>query len=196
MSDLIERARIFATEAHAAVGQRRKYTNEPYIVHPASVVQILREHGINDEATICAAWLHDVLEDCAIESVEIRVCFGPEIEKLVLDLTHCHWPGHNFDLAGFNREDKKTFDRARFLNADARAQTIKVADIIDNTSTIVRYDPDFAKVYMREIGRLLVILTGANPGLWLKAYDQVINYEKQQLSTWLQEHDKTWRTDT
>ena len=35
---LAERARVFATAAHAAVGQLRKYTHEPYVVHPAEVV--------------------------------------------------------------------------------------------------------------------------------------------------------------
>ena len=37
----VERARIFATAAHAAVDQRRKYTNEPYIVHPTEVAAIV-----------------------------------------------------------------------------------------------------------------------------------------------------------
>ena len=40
-SELVTRARLFATAAHAAVGQRRKYTDEPYIVHPAEVAGIV-----------------------------------------------------------------------------------------------------------------------------------------------------------
>ena len=40
--DIEEKAKQFATEAHSSIDQRRKYTNEPYINHPASVVEIVR----------------------------------------------------------------------------------------------------------------------------------------------------------
>ena len=39
--DIVEKARVFATAAHGAAAQLRKYTNEPYIVHPAEVVKIV-----------------------------------------------------------------------------------------------------------------------------------------------------------
>jgi (p)ppGpp synthase/HD superfamily hydrolase len=60
MSDLVTRARVFATAAHAAVGQLRKYTNEPYIVHPAEVMALVRRVA-HDEGMLAAALLHDVL---------------------------------------------------------------------------------------------------------------------------------------
>jgi (p)ppGpp synthase/HD superfamily hydrolase len=60
-----EKARLFAKAAHAAVGQMRKYTDEPYIVHPVEVAGIVRYWGGTD--TMCvAALLHDVLEDTKI----------------------------------------------------------------------------------------------------------------------------------
>ena len=54
-----------------------------------------------------------------------------------------------------------------------RAQTIKLADIIDNTCTIEWYDPEFAKVYLAEKLELLEVLKAGNSKLWDMANDQV-----------------------
>ena len=62
---IVEKARLFATSAHAAVGQKRKYTNEPYIVHPAEVAKLVEDVGGTQEM-IAAAWLHDVIEDTQV----------------------------------------------------------------------------------------------------------------------------------
>ena len=53
---------MFATAAHAAIGQKRKYSGDDYIVHPARVASIVTRHGGTDEM-IAAAWLHDTVED-------------------------------------------------------------------------------------------------------------------------------------
>lgn len=62
----LEKARVFATVAHAAVGQKRKYTGEPYIVHPVECVAILQslppESGVTVQQLI-AMVLHDTVED-------------------------------------------------------------------------------------------------------------------------------------
>jgi (p)ppGpp synthase/HD superfamily hydrolase len=58
--NIVERARVFATAAHAAVGQKRKYTGEDYIVHPTEVAGIVRDAGGTD-AQIAAAYLHDLV---------------------------------------------------------------------------------------------------------------------------------------
>ena len=57
--------------------------------------------------------------------------------------------------------------------ADAGTQTIKVADLIDNTKTIVEYDPKFAPVYLAEKALLLDVLTKADQALLEKAREQV-----------------------
>ena len=56
-----ERARSFAAQAHQ--GQFRKGTDRPYIVHPIEVAEIVSEMT-DDEEIICAAYLHDTVEDC------------------------------------------------------------------------------------------------------------------------------------
>jgi (p)ppGpp synthase/HD superfamily hydrolase len=60
VSDLIAKARRFATEAHARIEQRRKYTQQPYQVHLKSVAELVA--GVtSDPEMIAAAWLHDTV---------------------------------------------------------------------------------------------------------------------------------------
>src|SRR5574343_831303 len=79
-------AYFFANAAHAAIDQRRKYTNEPYIIHPVMVYNIVRAIG-GSSAQKAAALLHDVVEDTAVSIETIKVLFGDEIAYLVSDLT-------------------------------------------------------------------------------------------------------------
>ena len=59
MTDLVTKAALFAEKAHR--GQLRKYTGEPYIVHPAEVAKIVSTLPEATDALICVAWLHDVI---------------------------------------------------------------------------------------------------------------------------------------
>src|SRR5690606_3806810 len=61
MSNLISYAHLFAAEAH--LSQVRKYTNEPYILHPRAVAALARSAARCTEEMIAAAYLHDVVED-------------------------------------------------------------------------------------------------------------------------------------
>lgn len=143
MQSLEERARRYATKAHAACDQRRKYTLEPYIVHPAAVVELVRGVCLVEEV-LAAAWLHDTVEDTGSTIIDIEEHFGPDVAALVAMVTNPE------QLPGTNRMNRK---RAHFLhtaNASGEAQTIKLADIIDNTREILRYDPHFARVYLIE----------------------------------------------
>ena len=63
MTDLVKKALEFASNAHN--GQTRKYTGEPYIVHPIEVMELVRE-VIDDPEVLAAALLHDVVEDCPV----------------------------------------------------------------------------------------------------------------------------------
>jgi (p)ppGpp synthase/HD superfamily hydrolase len=165
--DIIEKAKLFATAAHAAVDQRRKYTNEPYIVHPAEVANIVsKTNGVTDEM-IAAAWLHDVVEDTAVNLPTIEHHFGTEVGILVYWLTNKSKPDDG------NRACRKEIDRLHMAAASSEAQTIKVADIISNTSTITKYDPEFAKVYLEEKRKLLEVLVYADRDLLRKAWSLV-----------------------
>ena len=77
----IEKARETATRLHQ--GQKRKDGISPYIVHPLSVVTILEKYT-KDEDTICAAWLHDTLEDSkAYDYERLEKDFGKQIAGIV-----------------------------------------------------------------------------------------------------------------
>jgi len=163
---LVDSARIFATAAHAAVGQTRKYTGEPYIVHPMEVASIVEQAG-GTETMIAAALLHDVLEDTAVTFDLLVDQFGNEVADLVLWLTDVSRPEDG------NRSTRKALDRQHSAAAPAAAQTVKVADLISNTRSIVAHDPRFSKVYLEEKRLLLDMLTKADPHLLAVAKQQV-----------------------
>ncbi len=166
MTDMVERARMFATAAHAAVGQLRKYTFEPYIVHPAEVAEIVASVGGTD-AQIAAAWLHDTVEDTGVSIELIRKEFGSEVSDLVGWLTDVSRPEQG------NRAVRKAIDRAHTAAAPAEAQTVKLADLIANTRSIVAHDAEFAKVYLAEKRQLLEVMTKGDPRLRERAMQQI-----------------------
>jgi len=155
----------FAATAHAT--QKRKYTGEPYITHPIEVAKIVASVEHTD-AMVCAAYLHDVVEDCGVTLEEIKQEFGAEVEDLVFWLTDPPTV-----KGGPNRAERKCMTRERYAIAPAEAQTIKCADIIANPSSIVEHDPDFAKVYLSEVRELLNVLDRADPVLREKAMEQI-----------------------
>jgi (p)ppGpp synthase/HD superfamily hydrolase len=159
---IVERARVFATAAHAAVGQVRKYTFEPYIVHPAEVAKIVRDAGGN-ETMIAAAWLHDTVEDTGVTIETIRAEFGTEVAELVGWLTDVSRPEHG------NRAHRKALDRAHSAAAPAEAQTVKLADLIANTRSIMAHDAAFAKTYLEEKRLLLAVMTKGDARLMAEA---------------------------
>ncbi len=172
--DIIKKAHNFAHIAHAEIGQTRKYTNEPYIVHPEKVAYIIKMIG-GSEDMICAAYLHDVLEDVSIKhdafgEDEIEYEFGKNVLELV------KWVTDVSKKEDGNREKRKFKDIDHLSKAPAKAQTIKLADIIDNSINIVEYDLNFSKIYLKEKRLLLSVLHRGNKNLWNIANDILLKY--------------------
>lgn len=165
MGALEERARAFATAAHGSIGQLRKYTGEPYIVHPIAVAEIVRTVPHSEEM-IAAALLHDVVEDTPVTVEEIAAEFGPVVADLVGWLTDVSKPEDG------NRRTRKHMDLLHTAKAPAAAKTIKLADLIDNTKSIARHDPSFWSVYRREKMALLEVLKEGDAALWKEAASQ------------------------
>ena len=165
VNDLEARALAFAKAAHESVGQRRKYTGEPYIVHPMAVAELVRSVPHTPQM-VAAAYLHDVVEDTPVTIEEVRVEFGPEVGELVDWLTDVSRPEDG------NRRVRKELDRQHLAKAPPAAQTIKLADLIDNTLTIREHDPSFWRVYRREKQALLEVLTAGDQTLWKRAREQ------------------------
>ena len=155
-------------------GQDRKYTEVPYIVHPLRVMQIVRSVSDNEDMLI-AAVLHDVVEDTQVKIATIDKQYGKSVADLVWWLTDVSVPEDG------NRKTRKAIDREHTANAPAEAQTIKLADLIDNTASITKHDPDFAHVYMREKELLLEVLTLGDRKLHTQASGLVQQYQEKRL---------------
>ena len=80
---LIRRAYDFAKSKH---GDQLRKSGEPYIIHPVQVAYILADLGL-DESTICAALLHDVIEDTDVTLQDLSKEFSPEIAEMVDGVT-------------------------------------------------------------------------------------------------------------
>ena len=166
MSDLERKAKEFAAKRHEAEGQVRKYTGEPYICHPAAVVEIVRSVPHTAEM-IAAAWLHDTVEDTKTTLEEIKDNFGVQVSMFVEMLTDVSKKSDG------NRKKRKGIDRQHTAKAMPPAKTIKLADLIDNSASIVELDPSFAKVYLAEKKLLLEVLVEGDKTLWHRANDIV-----------------------
>jgi guanosine-3',5'-bis(diphosphate) 3'-pyrophosphohydrolase len=165
--EIVEKARAFATQAHE--GQVRKYTGVPYIVHPIEVMEIVRTVA-HDDAMLAAALLHDVVEDTDITIEDVETEFGADVASLVSDLTDVSNPEDG------NRKLRKALDREHSAKSSARAQTVKLADLISNSMDIVKHDPAFAKFYIQEKLLLLGVLTRGNQTLLTRALRLTADY--------------------
>jgi len=162
MTDLIERAREFATQAHQRIGQRRKYTNQPYELHLGAVAKLIEE-VVDDPEMVAAAWLHDTVEDTPATLDDIEKNFGVTVAELVEELTDISMASDG------NRATRKELDRLHIAQASTRAKTVKLADLIDNCKDIRKNDERFARVYLSEMGALLKVLSEGNAALFKRA---------------------------
>ncbi len=153
-------AMMFAREVHKE--QRRKYTNNPYTDHLAEVAGIVASIA-PDSAHIATAWLHDCVEDQGISLQAIADRFGDLVAIGVSGLS---------DMEEGNRAERKAASRARLALCSGWIQTIKCADLISNTSSIVQHDPKFAVTYLEEKRLLLDVMTKADPRLLALARGQ------------------------
>jgi len=170
-SDLIDRAKAFATKAHA--GQVRKYTGTPYIEHPERVAARVARLPYATPEMVAAAWLHDVAEDCTVTFKMLIDYFGPAVAALVWDLTDQYtkeeWP----DL---NRAARKRREAARLACVSREAKAIKLADVADNLSSLDPAD-DFAPVFVREKVALLAAIGGADETLRAEVEEAAKRFE-------------------
>lgn len=118
-------------------GQFRQ-SGEPYIIHPLSVAYIVAEMGA-DTDTICAALLHDTLEDTSITKADLEVEFGTDVAELVDGVTKIS--RQNFST----KEDQNYANTRKIITGitkDIRIIIIKLADRLHNMRTL-EYKSDF-----------------------------------------------------
>ena len=118
--------------AYAHHGEQKRKSGEPYIIHPLNVAYILADVGL-DDATICAALLHDVVEDTDVTHEDLAEVFGLEIAEMVAGVTKLG--SVPFDTM----EERQVEDyRKMFLamGKDIRVIIIKLADRLHNMKTL------------------------------------------------------------
>lgn len=135
--------------------QVRKYTGEPYWQHLLNVADTVSTAN-NSVWTICVALCHDLIEDtdCSMDMLKAKlkelgfsrlgirfICSG--VYRLTDYFTKERFPE-------LNRSERKVLEARRLSGIEYFYQTIKYADLIDNTSSIVSHDPKFAEVYLAE----------------------------------------------
>ncbi len=128
---LVERA--YEVAAHWHRNQKRK-SGDPYITHPLAVATILAELGMNYE-TLCAALLHDTIEDTAYTLGELRGEFGEDIAALVDGVTKLDKVKY-----GESAEAETVRKMVVAMSRDIRVLVIKLADRLHNMRTL-RYLP-------------------------------------------------------
>ncbi len=174
MEDKLQQIIELATELHG--DQKRKYTGEPYVNHTISVSNIVRDNG-GDESMVYAALLHDVLEDTQTTGLELvnrlmGITDDPELSmkvfRLVKELTDVYTKESYPDI---NRKGRKEMEAMRLGRVSPKAQTIKYADLLDNGEDIMKNDPKFGKVYLKEKETILKYMDKGDPQLYSKCME-------------------------
>jgi len=172
---ILEKVRDYAARSHGA--QQRKYTPDPYIVHPVRVMEICSRYT-KDTAVLAAALLHDVLEDTPVSKGEMyaflcTIMEDPEAARTigyVIELTDVYIKK---DFPQWNRRQRKEKENIRMAAISSEAQTVKYADIIDNSLEIPVHDPGFARVFLYECRTLLKNMERGDASLRTKAFEMV-----------------------
>lgn len=173
--DILRLVKDFADEAHGE--QMRKYTPERYIVHPVHVMEICSEYT-DDITILCAALLHDVLEDTATTEQEIETFLHTLLDekqtqrviRLTVELTDVYTKEAYPHL---NRRSRKSKEHERSALISGDAQTIKYADIISNSINITQHDKNFGPRFLMEIRSQLKKINKGNPQLYKLAKETV-----------------------
>jgi (p)ppGpp synthase/HD superfamily hydrolase len=171
MKNMLEKVQAFAAQAHA--GQIRKYANEPYVQHPIRVMQTCSGYS-NDTALLAAALLHDVVEDTAVTETALHAFLSTithaataqRIVHITVELTDAFTKQAYPQL---NRGQRKQKEHERLAHTSFEAQTIKYADIIDNSRDVVTQDPEFARTFLHEYHQLLQLITKGHAELYTLA---------------------------
>jgi len=134
--EIITRAFEFANKAHHGV---RRLSGEPYIMHPLAVARIVvKEIGLGS-TSICAALLHDVVEDTNYTIEDIEKLFGPKIAQIVDGLTKISG-GVFADQAAKQAENFRKL--LLTMSDDIRVVLVKLADRLHNMRTLDAQSPE------------------------------------------------------
>lgn len=163
---LLLKAVAFAAEKHR-LQKRKDVEASPYINHPVAVASTLfHEGGVTDVRALCAALLHDTIEDTQTSAEELEQLFGREIKDIVLEVT---------DDKSLDKKERKQrqIDHAAALSPAARL--VKLGDKICNLKDVAgsppaKWDLQRRQEYFEWAKRVVDQIRGTNVGLE-KAFD-------------------------
>ncbi|HYC40257.1 MAG TPA: HD domain-containing protein [Chitinophagaceae bacterium] len=175
LEDTLNKVTAFASQAHA--GQQRKFAPEPYIVHPIRVMELCRQYS-NDISVLSAALLHDLLEDTPVTRDEMDVFLrtvmsekdAAQTVQMVVELTDVFIKKN---YPEWNRRKRRKMEAERLSKISAGGQTVKYADILDNSLDIVNVENDFAKKYLEECLEILHAMQKGSRPLYERALETV-----------------------
>lgn len=126
--------KALAFAAHKHRDQRRKDENaSPYINHPIALANVLcNEGGITDVNVLCAALLHDTIEDTETMPDELTELFGKAISDIVMEVT---------DDKALPKAERKRLQIEHAAHASYEAKLVKLADKISNLRDIASCPP-------------------------------------------------------
>jgi (p)ppGpp synthase/HD superfamily hydrolase len=143
------RARLVAHIVH--YDQKRKYTREPFVIHPIRVMERVGRYPGHDDDMMCAALLHDTVEDCEWFNFDVLVAlFPPEVFTLVYELTD---RSAMLKEIGIQRADRMKIDRERLKTVSTKARILKLFDRIDNVTDMINCNvvpKEFVQLYIEE----------------------------------------------
>ena len=169
---LLFKALAFSAEKHTK--QRRKDIDKtPYINHPISLANILAQRWVIDENVLCAAILHDTIEDTETTVDELQEHFGEKISSIVIEVT---------DDKSLEKSVRKQKQIEHAATISHEAKLVKLADKIANITDIINTPPedwssDRKKDYFKWAKAVVDNLRGAHQGLE-KDFDDLIKKAK------------------
>lgn len=162
--------------------QKRKYTFEPYWNHLLSVAEIVSGYNdVEQDISIEVALCHDLFEDTKCHPYDLRLKLfeiGYQESEPTFIVFAVKELTDKFTKESFpelNRLERKGLEADRLGKISGLAQTVKYADLIDNTSSIVKHDLNFAKTYIPEKIEILSKMRDGNIRLFLKCCHTVQN---------------------
>lgn len=169
-AQLISKAYAYSSQMHE--GQLRK-SGDPYFIHPSQVAHIIAEMKL-DGASVCAALLHDVIEDTGATEQELTNLFGAEVSFLVDGVTKL---GRiNFS----SKEDQQAESFRKMLVAmarDIRVLLVKLADRLDNMRTLEHMKVDSQERIAKETLDIYAPLAGRLGIHWLKNELETLSFK-------------------
>lgn len=165
-SEFLRAAELIAAEAHGQ--QQRQFENAPYWRHLQRVAQIVRDHT-GSEILTAAALFHDVLEDTSwtaeLLKERIAAISSPQEAGAIIELVRQLTDEYIKDnYPEWNRGQRKKAEAERLAKVSADAQTIKYADIMDNSRSL-HTGKSFAFKYLNEAIQLLQMMKKGDPEL-------------------------------